>query len=73
MVTGFVMLYVFPLECELHEGKSWPVLSTTSSSPLTVPGAQGDPSQTNIHLLHAHDGPMQAGMSSPWELMVGLG
>ena len=46
------ILYIFPLECKLHEGRTQPfLLSTVSSQPLRVPGVQEGPSQTSIHFL----------------------
>lgn len=52
IIHVFVMLYIFPLECKLHAGRTQPILlSTVSSRPVTVLGVKEGPSQINTHLM----------------------
>lgn len=72
IISGFAILCVSPLECKLSEGRAQLILSAMSSQPITVPGTQGGPNQTNTHLLGTCDGSGQ-GAWAHQEFMVGLG
>ena len=52
IIHAFVRVYVFPLECKLHVGRTQPILlSILSSQFRTVLRGQKGPIQTNTHLM----------------------
>lgn len=52
IIHAFVIVYVFPLECKLHVGRTQLILLSILSSQLrTVLGGQKGPIQTNTHLM----------------------